>query len=188
MDREEPPVGQSAGPSTDASNTPVVDPTQNVLDLVDAAIRRQDDLRNVSEDYHERIRQADLKFLEERDRRLTEVAAEREKALKIKDEGDAKAARIKEDADKEARELAREAQRYKDEQANKLREQIAAERGDYVSLLAFKPIADYVTAQQARQEGNFQFRNETRLNLNVLLSVAGLLLTVLVVSIAFIGR
>lgn len=34
------------GPGVDASGRPVVDPTQNVLDLVEAAIKRQDDLRN----------------------------------------------------------------------------------------------------------------------------------------------
>jgi hypothetical protein len=36
---------QSQGPSTDRLNDPVIDPTKNVLDLVDAANRRQDDLR-----------------------------------------------------------------------------------------------------------------------------------------------
>jgi hypothetical protein len=33
------------GPATDATNQPVVDPTKNVLDLVLAAVQRQDDLR-----------------------------------------------------------------------------------------------------------------------------------------------
>jgi len=33
------------GAATDASGIPVLDPTKNVLDLVDAAIKRQDDLR-----------------------------------------------------------------------------------------------------------------------------------------------
>jgi hypothetical protein len=37
--------GQSAGPSVDRTGAPVIDPTQNVLDLVAAAIERQDDLR-----------------------------------------------------------------------------------------------------------------------------------------------
>jgi phage-related protein len=39
------PFQGSAGPSTDRFNDPVVDPTKNVLDLVTAAIQRQDDLR-----------------------------------------------------------------------------------------------------------------------------------------------
>ena len=33
------------GPGVDAAGRPVIDPTQNVLDLVQAAIQRQDDLR-----------------------------------------------------------------------------------------------------------------------------------------------
>jgi hypothetical protein len=38
-------TGESIGPSTDRNNDPVVDPTKNVLDLVEAERRRQDDLR-----------------------------------------------------------------------------------------------------------------------------------------------
>lgn len=43
--------GQSTGPSTDRDNTPVVDPTKNVLDLVGMAMRRQDDLRTEREKF-----------------------------------------------------------------------------------------------------------------------------------------
>jgi hypothetical protein len=39
--------GGNLGPSTDRNNDPVIDPTKNVLDLVAAAITRQDDLREV---------------------------------------------------------------------------------------------------------------------------------------------
>jgi hypothetical protein len=35
------------GPGVDAQGQPVIDPTQNVLDLVEAAIKRQDDLRDL---------------------------------------------------------------------------------------------------------------------------------------------
>lgn len=34
----------SPGPGVDAAGTPVIDPTQNVLDLVDASVKRLDDL------------------------------------------------------------------------------------------------------------------------------------------------
>src|SRR5688572_11724945 len=34
------------GPGVDAQGQPVIDPTKNVLDLVEAAMRRQDDLRH----------------------------------------------------------------------------------------------------------------------------------------------
>lgn len=39
------------GPATDRHNEPVVDPTKNVLDLVGAAISRQDDLRSTATDH-----------------------------------------------------------------------------------------------------------------------------------------
>src|SRR5678815_5563140 len=71
--------------------------------------------------YHlEALRAADRAFYDERDRRISEVNTEREKALKIK-----------ETADLAALGLAREIQQYKDEKANQLREQIASERGLY---------------------------------------------------------
>jgi aminopeptidase N len=65
---------------------------------------------------------ANEKFMQERDRRYSEVNIEREKALKIKEE-----------ADKAALGLAREIQSYKDEKANQLREQITGERGSFAS-------------------------------------------------------
>jgi hypothetical protein len=43
--REHGGVRGNDGPSTDQFNNPVIDPTRNVLDLVAAAIQRQDDLR-----------------------------------------------------------------------------------------------------------------------------------------------
>lgn len=61
-------------------------------------------------------------FIRERDRRLTEVALEREKALAIKDK-----------ADETARELDRQDRAYKDEKANNLRSQIESERGLYAT-------------------------------------------------------
>jgi hypothetical protein len=47
--------GTSPGPGVDRFGTPVVDPTQNVLDLVNAAIKRQDDLREMQARYVGRI-------------------------------------------------------------------------------------------------------------------------------------
>jgi hypothetical protein len=69
------------------------------------------------------LRQADKELGEERDRRYAEVALARAEAL-----------RIKEVADEKALDLAREIQKYKDEKANELREQIAAERGTYLPV------------------------------------------------------
>ena len=88
------------------------------------------------------------KFLEERDRRYTEVKNAEEKALKIKEE-----------ADKVALDLARQIQTYKDEKANELRSQIESERGNYASRsdlsamnekfeAAIKPFADFVSSSK----------------------------------------
>jgi hypothetical protein len=45
------------GPGVDAKGTPVIDPTQNVLDLVNAAIKRQDDLREAESRHMREITQ-----------------------------------------------------------------------------------------------------------------------------------
>lgn len=111
---------------------------------------------------------------EERDRRYAEVNVEKEKALKIK-----------ETADLAALQLARADQTYKDEQANKLREQINSERNIYVTqdqLAAavremtslVKPVAEYVSGQRGGRE------NKAALYAGVLLiaAVAGVLVAI----------
>ena len=102
--------------------------------------------------HHEAIRRAQESFMEERDRRYTEVGVEREKALKIK-----------ETADLAALGLAREIQTYKDEKANELREQINSERGLYATKddlvaavskleVTIKPFGEYTIAQQGGRQ------------------------------------
>jgi len=124
------------------------------------------------------LRAADLAFHEERDRRYTEVAQEREKALKIKEE-----------ADKAALQLAREIQTYKDEKANELREQISQERGLYVSQgelksalaeiqATLKPILDFVAGQRGERQGTFDQRQLVQW-------AAGLVLAGLTIYFAF---
>jgi hypothetical protein len=108
-----------------------------------------------------KVRESDLRFEAERDRRYTEVNVERETALKIK-----------ETADRAALELAREIQTYKDEKANELRSQIEKERGTYVTqeqlvaitreyATAIKPLADFVARQQGREGGQEYQRSST---------------------------
>jgi hypothetical protein len=94
------------------------------------------------QEYLAAVRESDLRFEAERDRRYSEVNLEREKALKIK-----------ETADLAALELAREIQTYKDEKANELRSQIERERGTYVTRDQLKPLSDFVASQQGRQGG-----------------------------------
>lgn len=122
------------------------------------------------------LRRADEKFHAERDRRYTEVAQEREKALKIK-----------ETADRDALGLAREIQTYKDEKANELRSQIERERGTYVTqaeirgvvdkfTAELKPIAEYVTSQQGSKVGVA----DMRLLLFGLIAAAGTIIAIVV--------
>jgi len=115
--------------------------------------------------HNEALREEHDRFLEERDRRYTEVKNAEEKAL-----------RIKEQADRDALGLAREIQTYKDEKANQLREQINSERGLYVSKVELKPLADYVTAQQGRSSGVVDTRTILFAVVGLLIAGAGLLL------------
>lgn len=88
------------------------------------------------------LREADMRFDEERNLRYKEVGEEREKALKIK-----------ETADLAALQLAREIQTYKDEKANELREQINSERGLYATNRDMEPIKAYISAQTGKGIG-----------------------------------
>jgi hypothetical protein len=110
------------------------------------------------------LRAADRELLAERDRRYTEVDAEREKAVTAAFISAEKALQIKETADRAALELAREIQDYKDEKANNLRSQIEGERGNYATQsdlkavvekfeATVKPLADWIATQQGRSGG-----------------------------------
>lgn len=128
--------------------------------------------------HNEALRRAQERFENERDRRYTEIAIEREKALSIK-----------ETADLAALGLAREIQTYKDEKANDLRSQIERERGTYATqsdLTAavekleetLKPILGFISAQQGRSAGGQE-------NRSLLFSVLGL---VVGAAIFILGR
>jgi hypothetical protein len=71
------------GPGVDAQGRAVIDPTQNVLDLVDAAIRRQDDLREVEAQHIREI----LNLRAEYDRELREAESNRIDAIRAVDVG-----------------------------------------------------------------------------------------------------
>jgi hypothetical protein len=122
--------------------------------------------------HNEALRQAQMRFDEERDRRYAEIATEREKALKIK-----------ETADLAALGLAREIQTYKDEKANELRSQIENERGSYATKTdltaavekieeTIKPIASFVNSQQGRSIGATESRSGIYATVAVVCSVA----------------
>jgi hypothetical protein len=129
------------------------------------ALQRERELR-----YTQRF-EASERFQAERDRRYAEVSAEREKALKIKEQ-----------ADRDALELARQIQTYKDEQANKLREQINSERGLYATkddlnaladkfAATFTPVVNYVSSQQGKGVGADSTIKYLAIGLSTLLTV-----------------
>lgn len=99
--------------------------------------------------FYSEMRANDKVFLEERDRRYTEVNIEREKALKIK-----------ETADLAALGLAREIQTYKDEKANELREQINSERNIYATknelLTAISSLTDKLDALEKNMDNQLK--------------------------------
>jgi len=133
---------------------------------------------------------ADDRFQSERDRRYAEVALEREKALKIKEQ-----------ADRDALGLAREIQTYKDEKANELREQISRERGEYVTQsqlkgvtdkveATMKPVLDYVSSQQGRSSGRLSQQQFMIMIAGLFISTVGMLIIVggAVIAVAYAIR
>lgn len=66
---------------------------------------------------------------------------------------DQRALQIKEVGDGKALDLQKETQQYKDEKANELREQINSERNLYVTRAEFKPVLDYIAAEQGKSTG-----------------------------------
>ena len=115
--------------------------------------RRRDPRFVTLRDHLEILRAADQRLAEERERRYTAVDLEREKTQEIKNL-----------ADQRALDLARDIQHYRDEQANRLGEQIASERGQYITrtdhdaLIArfdalIKPLSEFVAAQQGKLLG-----------------------------------
>jgi hypothetical protein len=141
------------------------------------------------------VREADKRFEQERDRRYSEVAIEREKALEIKNE-----------ADKAALALAREIQTYKDENADKLRAQFENERVGYpdrfrgeLDKLAesitevatklegqIKPLYDYINKQQGLSSGGEHASTTSRAQANYRLALIGLLVTVVIGAVGII--
>lgn len=83
-------AGGSIGPSTDRHNDPVIDPTKNVLDLVESAILRQDNLREFSERHlHDiiNLRAEIARLRDSHSKELREAEAKRIDAIRAVDVG-----------------------------------------------------------------------------------------------------
>jgi hypothetical protein len=131
--------------------------------------------------YWKALRRADRELMDERDKRYGAVAAEREKALKIK-----------EAADDRALLLAREIQTYKDEKANELRSQIERERGSYATQSDLKAATEKwealikpLTEFQYRAGGAQDQKTDTRLNVNTVLVAMSVLISAIILYAAF---
>lgn len=74
---------------------------------------------------------------------LEALRAADQRALQIKEVGDAKAL-----------DLQKETQTYKDEKANQLREQINSERGVYATKTEMKPVLDFIASQRGQTNGS----------------------------------
>lgn len=157
------------GPGVDSKGQPVVDPTQNVLDLVEAAIQRQDDLR-VS--YNDSIRR-EMELRARHAEQLREIETARLDAIRAVDVG--------------AVQRAAEVQAT---QAGALAAQVVATADAFrVSLSAAlepiqKDIRDLRDAQ-SRTVGGRDQSGDTRLNIGALLGGMSVLL-VLVFGVAAI--
>jgi len=136
------------------------------------------------------IRESDLRFGRERDRRYTEVRNAEEKAL-----------HIKEVADLAALQLARDIQTYKDQAHNGLLQQIDRERARYPTKddlaaaidkleATIKPLYEYVATQQGRSGGTRDYRTDRSRALSLVVAAVaavlvgiGIAVTVVVAAI-----
>jgi hypothetical protein len=186
-DREPPPRGTSPGPSVDQYGQPVVDPTRNVLDLVSAAIERQDDLRRLESTHLREI--ADLRA--QYDALLREAETARIDAIRAVDVGAVN--RAAEVSATQAQTLATQVT----VSAETLRTQVAAAATAASTALSAalepiqKDIADLRRAQYEAQGQKTQVV-ETRdvntaktLNVNTLMAVFSVVLAAAIVYAAF---
>jgi hypothetical protein len=186
-EQQRPPEGQSPGPSVDRYGSPVIDPTKNVLDLVAAAIERQDDLRGLESNHLREL--ADLRA--HYDHRLREAETARIDAIRAVDVGAVN--RAAEVSATQAQTLATQVT----VSAETLRTQVAAAATAASTALSAalepiqKDIADLRRAQYEAQGQKTQVvetrdtNSATRLNVNAVMAVFSVLLAVLVLYAAY---
>ncbi len=176
-------ASQSSGPSTDRHNDPVVDPTKNVLDLVLAAVQRQDDLREAESrhvrelstlraEYQEALRNAETERINAI--RAVDVAAVQQAATAAETRATALAAQVAASAEA-------------------MRSQVAAAASAAATSLAAalepvqKDIADLRRAQYEAQGQKTQVveqRGASSALIAAIVGVSGLFLTIVGVVIA----
>lgn len=167
------------GPGVDAGGVPVIDPTANVLDLVRAAIQRQDDLREAADRHVREISSLRADY----DAQLRRAETARIDAIRAVDVGAVN--RAAEVALTQASTLAAQVA----QSAETLRTQVAAAAtAATVNLTAAlepiqKDIADLRRAQYEAQ-GVKSNVGETRLNLGAVLGGISVLIALVVLIVA----
>jgi hypothetical protein len=184
---EQPPGALSPGPGIDRHGTPVIDPTKNVLDLVAAAIERQDDLRGLESRHLREL--ADLRA--GYDQRLREAETARIDAIRAVDVGAVN--RAAEVSATQAQTLATQVT----VSAETLRTQVTAAATAASTALSAalgpiqKDIADLRRAQYEAQGQKTQVveardvTTSARLNVNIVMAVISVLLAAAIVYAAF---
>jgi multidrug efflux pump subunit AcrA (membrane-fusion protein) len=170
------------GIAVDATGGPVIDPTQNVLDLVKAAITRQDDLRAMESAHLREV----MSLRAEYDQRLRDAETARINAIRAVDVGAVN--RAAEVSSQQANTLAAQVA----QSAETLRTQVATAAAAASTALAAaldpiqRDIADLRRVQYETQGGKSnvvetrEARGDARLNVNTLIMSASLLIAVLV--------
>jgi hypothetical protein len=165
--------GSSDGPATDSANNPVIDPTKNVLDLVDQAIKRQDDLRTTEKEHLRELMNLRAQHAKE----LRDLETNRIDAIRAVDVGAVN--RAAEVAATQATTLASQVA----VSAETLRTQVAAAASAATIALAAalepvqKDIADLRRAQYEAQGQKAQ-TTDTRLNLGAVLGAISVALVI----------
>ena len=182
--------GQSGGPAVDRGGDPVVDPTKNVLDLVQAAIKRIDDLRIANRDLYS----AKLAAISE----VSEVrlnAIEREFALiesrRVEQKVDTKTAvdaalSAAKDAVKEQAAASEKAilksETAAGEQSKQNAVTFSAQMQNVTSMLS--DVKERVSKLESLKTGGEDYRTNQRLGTGMVLGIVGAVIAVLTLFIA----
>jgi hypothetical protein len=163
------------GPGVDAAGNPVIDPTKNVLDLVRAAIQRQDDLRG-AESRHLRevieLRGEIARIREAHAQELRRAEADRLDAIRSVDVG--AVSRAAEEQDRRATALATQVATVADTFRTALATELALIRNDIAEL------------REARRESGGRSAGLSQ-GWTLLIGAMGLVLTVVVIISIVIG-
>jgi len=176
-----PALAPAPGIGVDAGGGPVIDPTQNVLDLVDAAIARQDDLRAMESRHLREVMDMRAKY----DEMLREAETARINAIRAVDVGAVN--RAAEVAAAAASALAAQVTASADAMRNTVLAAATSARAELAAAIEpiRKDIDDLRKTQWAAQGGRAnvvetrEARGDSRLNVNTLIMAGSLLLAVL---------